>query len=150
VLLQIRRALGASALAAALDFGLLLLLVELVGWHPVPAAAVGHLSGGFLQYVLCATWVFSAVPSNNTTGFLAFTPLSLAGLAITWAAIGLMYDLSCLSYPFAKVVALGLAFSWNFISRKRMRFKPAGKTAHQLQPTEFGAKGLPGLFAGRV
>jgi putative flippase GtrA len=123
VLLQIPRALVASGLAAALDFGLLLFLVELLGWHPIPAATVGYFTGGLLQYALCALWVFPASPSNNTTGFLAFTLLSLVGLAITWTVMALMYDLGHLPYLLAKVVALGLAFGWNFLSRKFLLFR---------------------------
>ena len=72
VLLQMPRALVVSALAAALDFGLLVLLVELAGWRPDLAAVLGYLVGGVLQYVLCALWVFAAAPSNNAVGFVAF------------------------------------------------------------------------------
>jgi putative flippase GtrA len=127
VLLQLPRALVVSVLAAGLDFGLLVLLVETADCPPALAAVFSYLAGGVLQYVLCARWVFPAAPSNATVGFAAFTVLSLGGLAITWAAMALLYDRWGVAYPVAKVVALGLAFHWNFFSRKLLLFRP-GRT----------------------
>jgi putative flippase GtrA len=129
VLLQLPRALVVSVLAAALDCGILVLLVELGGCHPALAAVAGYLAGGVVQYVLCAVWVFPASPSNNAVGFVAFTVLSLGGLAITWAVMALMYDLGHLPYPLAKLFALGLAFNWNFFSRKCLLFTRPGRPA---------------------
>jgi putative flippase GtrA len=124
-LIQVPRALVASGLAAALDFGLLILFVEMGGWHPLAAATVSYLVGAVLQYLLCALWVFPANPRNATGGFAAFLLLSLVGLAITWVTIGCLHDLVRLSYPLAKVFALGLAFTWNFLSRKYLIFRLA-------------------------
>ena len=46
---QIPRALVASVFAAALDFAVLVLLVEQARWHPLPAAVLSYLIGGVLQ-----------------------------------------------------------------------------------------------------
>ena len=73
VVLQVPRALAASALAAVLDFGLLVALVEWAGWHPLLAATVSYLLGGLCQYVLCSIWVFPAAPRSASAGFVAFT-----------------------------------------------------------------------------
>ena len=127
--LQVPRALVVSVLAAALDFCVLVLLVERFHWHAVPAAVVGYLLGGVVQYVLCAYWVFPAAPTNNTLGFVAFTILSLVGLAITWVTMAGLHDLGGLNYALAKFVALGLAFCWNFLSRKYLLFKPTPRQA---------------------
>lgn len=78
-----------------------------------------------LQYVLCSLWVFPNSPRGNAVGFLAFTVLSLGGLAITWLVMSAGV-LCHVPYAFAKVVALGLAFGWNFLSRKFLLFRPAG------------------------
>jgi putative flippase GtrA len=118
--LQVPRALAASVLAALLDCALLFFLVEVIGWNRIPAAVVGYLAGGVVQYILCSYWVFPGAPQNAATGFLAFTVLSLFGLAITWAT---MAALSGVHLSLAKVVALGLAFGWNFLSRKYLLFR---------------------------
>ena len=120
---QVPRALVASGLAAVVDFSLLFFLVEITGWHPLPAAVAGYLTGGILQYILCSYWVFPNAPKNAATGFVAFTILSLVGLAITWATMVTLHDWAHFHYSFAKVFALGLAFSWNFLSRKFLLFK---------------------------
>jgi putative flippase GtrA len=124
-ILQVPRALVASGLAAALDTGLLVLLVEAAGWQPLAAATVSYLLGGVLQYVLCAVWVFPAAPQSAALGFTTFTVLSLVGLGITWVTIALLHDAAHLNYAVAKVPALGLAFTWNFLSRKYLVFRLA-------------------------
>ena len=125
LVVQVPRALIASGLAAVLDFCILVVLVERAGWNAQSAAVAGYLIGGVLQYVLCALWVFPAAPQTVTTGFAAFTFLSLVGLGITWATMAGLHDGLHLNYALTKVVALGLAFAWNFLSRKYWLFKPA-------------------------
>jgi putative flippase GtrA len=124
-LLQVPRALAASVLAAALDMGLLVALVSGAGWHPLPAATLSYLAGVALQYLLCAAWVFPVAPQSAPTGVVAFTLLSLVGLAITGVTVVLVHDLAHVNYAVAKVVALGLAFAWNFLSRKYWIFRLA-------------------------
>jgi len=120
---QVPRALAASALAALIDMGILIALVEWLRWHPAPAAVVSYLAGGVLQYVLCSIWVFPNAPKNAASGFAAFTVLSLVGLAITWMAMIVLAEWAQLHYGFAKIVALGFAFVWNFASRKYLLFR---------------------------
>ena len=129
IFVQIPRALVVSALAAALDVGVLVLLVELAGWHPTFAAVISYLLGGVLQYVLSSIWVFPNSPKNVVVGFTAFGILSLVGLLITWGTMWLLYDNLHVYYLFAKVVALGLSFCWNFLSRRYWLFRPPKENA---------------------
>ncbi len=121
--LQVPRALVVSALAAAADVILLVLLVERLGWRPATAATASYLLGGGLQYWLSSVWVFPAAPSRPVLGFAAFTLLSLGGLGITWLVVRLMHDGAGVHYAVAKCVALGLAFCWNFSSRRYLLFR---------------------------
>jgi putative flippase GtrA len=122
-LLQVPRALIASALAALLDFAVLVFLVEALGMGAVAAAIIGYLAGGVVQYFLCSVWVFPASPQNLAFGFTAFVILSLGGLGITWGVMTALHDDAGVNYALAKVAALGLAFCWNFLSRKFWLFK---------------------------
>lgn len=131
IFLQVPRALIASALAAAVDMGLLILFVECFGWHPAAAAILAYLPGTALQYVLCLVWVFPTSPENNA-GFVVFTLFALVGLGITWCVLTTLGDVAGIPYPIAKIFALGLAFSWNFLSRKWLLFR-AARTAFELE-----------------
>lgn len=136
--LQVPRALVASVVAAALDFCILIALVELFGWSPVPAAIVGYLAGGVVQYVLCSLWVFHASHENKLVGFAVFTVMSLVGLAITWAVMYCQPHVG-VPYPAAKVLALGLAFVWNFGSRKAILFRSKSKARVKLAAAQSDA-----------
>jgi putative flippase GtrA len=121
MVVQVPRALVASILSALLDCLYMVFLVEVCRWHPVPAAILSYLVGGLLQYVLCSVWVFPNAPGNKFTGFLTFTLLSLGGLVITWIVMAAGSAL-LLPYGLSKVLALGMAFVWNFASRKFLLF----------------------------
>lgn len=131
ILLQMPRALVASGLAAGLDVGIMVTGVEAFGLTPPLAAIVGYLAGVVLQYVLCQTWVFRASPESNG-GFAVFALFSLVGLGITWGVLATLSGLGGFPYPVAKVVALGLAFSWNFLSRKWLLFRST-RSAYEIQ-----------------
>jgi putative flippase GtrA len=117
---QVPRALVASVLAAIIDCSVLFFLADIAGWERIPAAVIGYLAGSVVQFILCAHWVFAGAPHNAAGGFVAFLVLSLFGLAITWLTIAL---LGGVHLALAKTVALGLAFNWNFLSRKYLLFR---------------------------
>jgi putative flippase GtrA len=123
VFLQVPRALAASVLALAVDFAILELCVRWLGLPAVLSAVIGYLTGGVLQYVLCSVWVFSTSLKSDAVGFVAFTILSLVGLGITWIVMLVGHDYAGAPVEVAKGVAVGLAFTWNFLSRKYLLFR---------------------------
>jgi len=128
IFLQVPRALAVSVLALGVDFALYAAFIY-IGMPALLAALIGYLAGGVLQYVLCSWWVFSTSLKNDALGFVAFSILSLVGLAITEIVILIVHDwLGMHPYP-AKIAAVGLAFAWNFMSRKYLLFRAAPKAA---------------------
>ena len=123
VALQVPRALAVSVLALVVDFSILEFCVRVLAMSAIPAAILGYLVGGVVQYVLCSLWVFSTSLKNDAIGFVAFTILSLVGLAITWLAMLIAHDWWSFPVEFAKGGAVGLAFTWNFLSRKYLLFR---------------------------
>jgi putative flippase GtrA len=119
---QVPRALVVSVLAAIVDCALLFFLVDAAGWNRIAAAVVAYLVGGLVQYALCSYWVFPAAPAHAAGGLVAFLALSLFGLVITWLTMAV---LASAHLSVAKFIALGLAFSWNFLSRKYLLFRAA-------------------------
>ena len=128
VFLQVPRALAASLLALVVDFAILEFCVRVVGMPAVPGAILGYLAGGVLQYVLCSMWVFSTSNKGDAAGFIAFTLLSLVGLGITWIVMAVVHDWAGTPIEPAKIVAVVLAFSWNFLSRKYLLFRAADQS----------------------
>jgi putative flippase GtrA len=120
--LQVPRALIASVLALLVDFCVLELCLRVAGMSPIAAAVVGYLAGGVLQYVLCSVWVFSTSLKSDALGFVAFTILSLVGLGITWVVMLIAHEWLGTPVELAKCAAVGLAFTWNFLSRKYLLF----------------------------
>jgi putative flippase GtrA len=120
MVLQVPRALIASVLAAVVDCAILFFLADVASVDRVPAAIIGYLAGSVVQFVLCTHWVFAGVPQGAGSGFGVFLVLSLFGLIITWATIALLGELNL---ALAKIVALGLAFNWNFLSRRYLLFR---------------------------
>ena len=123
VFLQVPRALFASILALFVDFLILELCVRVFGIPAIPSAIFGYLAGGIVQYVLCSLWVFSTSLKSDAVGFVAFTVLSLVGLAITWLVMLVGHEWAQLPVEVAKAGAVGLAFTWNFMSRKYLLFR---------------------------
>jgi putative flippase GtrA len=70
-------------------------------------------------------WVFSTSLKSDALGFVAFTILSLVGLGITWVVMAIAHDWAGLPVEIAKGGAVGLAFAWNFLSRKYLLFRAA-------------------------
>lgn len=124
---QVPRALVVSVIAAGMDVVLLVLLVEILHMPKILAATISYLLGGIVQYVLCSWWVFSVAMENVATGFITFSILSLVGLGITDLVMWGMYGRLHYHYLLAKVAALGLAFCWNFTSRKYLIFRQQAK-----------------------
>jgi putative flippase GtrA len=122
LVVQVPRALVVSLLAAALDCAVLFFLVDIAGWDRIASAVIAYLAGSVVQYVLCSWWVFPEATQNAKAGFLAFTVLSLFGLAITWMTMAVLVKVHL---SLAKTVALGLAVGWNFLSRKYLLFRAA-------------------------
>lgn len=123
IILQVPRAVLSSVPAGAVDFGTLVLLVKYAGWNAVAASVVSYIVGGVVQYTLCALWVFPYAPKNAVIGFTAFSILSLVGLGITGATMSVLHGFMGIHYAAAKMVALVLAFCWNFLSRRYLIFK---------------------------
>jgi putative flippase GtrA len=121
--LQVPRALVASILALGIDFSIFVFCIYVVGMPALAAAVIGYLAGGVVQYVLCSLWVFSTSLKNDALGFVAFSILSLVGLGITEVVLLLAHQWSGVHPIPARCAAVGLAFTWNFMSRKFLLFR---------------------------
>ena len=112
-----------GALAFAIDYGVLMLLSQVFGMNPVPAAAISFCISVIFNYLASMRYVFAhredMSPAKELTLFVA---LSIVGLGINEAIIWMgtrLFGTSALVVTAVKVVATAVVMVWNFASRKK-------------------------------
>lgn len=115
---------GASELATAFQYSLLLALVELGGAAAVPASAAAYLGGSGLNYWLRRRVVFRSRARHRRTvpRYLAVTGV---GLGLTGLVMRLGVDHLGLPYPLAQVAATAVVLGWNFTAHRLWTFAGA-------------------------
>jgi putative flippase GtrA len=117
--------IGASALALAVDFLLLSLLVSVLQLPYLIAAAMSFLAGTVVVYWLSIRHVFDYRRlADWRHEFAVFAGLGMAGLAVNLTAMYLLVDGLGLHYLVAKIGAAGFTFVANFLLRRWMLFSP--------------------------
>jgi putative flippase GtrA len=114
----------ASAVALAVDMGLLLALTQRGGWDYRPASVVSFIIGATVAYVLAVNFVFSSHRMQNRTAeFGYFVVLGLAGLVVNSLVILFAVGTLGLSIVIAKAMAAGCTFATNFALRRQLLFR---------------------------
>ena len=114
----------ASAAALVIDFGLLLMLTELFGWHYLVSAAIGFTAGCVFLYALSISVIFKHRNIGNARAeFVAFAGIGMAGLILTQLLMYTLVSLAGLIYPLAKLITVCVTFIFNFGMRKTMLFR---------------------------
>lgn len=122
-----------GATAFFVDYGVLMLLSQVMGIDPVIAAAISFSVSVVFNYLASMRFVFShrddLVPTHE---FAIFVILSLVGLAlnelIMWAGTSIAGS-GALAVTVTKVVATAVVMVWNFWSRKRWPDAGTGSSA---------------------
>lgn len=113
-----------SVVALAVDFGGMVLLVELLSVHYLVGATMSFTAGLIVNYVLSRLWVFDESRYNSKTSeFVAFSLIGIAGLLINNGIIWLSVEQIGIHYAISKMIATGVVFFWNFGLRKIIVFK---------------------------
>lgn len=113
----------ASALALAVDWGLLLVLSRL-GANYLAASAVGFVCGMAVAYGLSVSMVFRHRPvSDRRREFAGFLGVGLAGLVLTQGLMALWVEGLRLEPGLAKAPTAGLVFAFNFTVRRALLFR---------------------------
>lgn len=121
-------ALPVSAVALAVDVALLHALVAVFGWHYLLAGSVGFTAGVAVNYLLSIRYVFRYRRVESAAReFVIFAIVGVAGLALNAAVLALFVDGFGQHYLFAKAVAAGASFLFNFGVRRQLLFRPTQK-----------------------
>lgn len=112
-----------GTIAFGIDYGLLMVLTQLVGMPPVPAAAISFVVSLVFNYLASMRFVFSHRDDlSRSREFLIFLVLSAVGLGINelivWVGTSVL-GTSALWVSVTKFVATAVVMVWNFLSRRR-------------------------------
>jgi putative flippase GtrA len=128
ILVDLIRYGAASAVALAIDAGILLLLNQALGVNYLVASAIGFLSGLVVVYALSVRYVYDDAralhPSQEIAGFLV---TGVIGLVLTQALMALFVGSLALPVPLAKIPTVAVVFLFNFLSRRMLLFSIGNK-----------------------
>lgn len=114
-----------GGIAFLVDFTTLFVLYRLCGLHYLLAAAIGFLCGLTTIYFSCVCYVFDQrAVKNPIVEFTLFAILGAIGLGITLGTMALLTGMLAVPVLVSKIVAAGITFVWNFLSRKLLLFTP--------------------------
>ena len=113
-----------SVVALAVDFGGMVLLVELLSMHYLIAATISFTAGLVVNYLLSRAWVFTDRKyESRVKEFIVFTGIGIVGLLLNNSIMWLAVEKIGIYYIFSKIIATILVFFWNFGLRKMLVFK---------------------------
>ena len=118
------RYLLVSAVALAVDFGVLIGLTELLGVHYLFAGAAGFLIGAGAVYAGSVFWVFAHRKlSRPDLEMTIFVLIGVGGLGVNELALWGLTEFAGLYVGVSKIGAAGCSFAFNFIVRKHFLFR---------------------------
>jgi putative flippase GtrA len=109
-----RHQMGA-AIATAVDFASMILLVERAGFSPVLGTAVGASLGGATNFLLGRSWIFRQQTGHWAGQVLRYASVSAASAGLNALGEHVVLDLARLQYVVARVlVSMAVGLLWNF------------------------------------
>jgi putative flippase GtrA len=120
---------AASAVALAVDIGILWGLVRFASLGYLPAALISFLAGATVAYALSVRIAFKQHRlRDRRLEFASFVAIGSVGLAINSGIISLAVKLFGLHYLLAKCLAAGVTFVCNFLARRQLLFRRPNPT----------------------
>lgn len=116
--------LGVGGTATAIQYGILVLLVEANLAVPVVASAIGYIISSAANYALNYYFTFSSTARHHVA-IAKFIAVASAGLAINSALLYLMTEIASFYYLLAQLVATGAVMLWNFFIHRHWTYASA-------------------------
>lgn len=116
-----------GGIAALVDFGSFVFLIEVfrLGWFW--AALIGFVLATAVNYLLSVRHVFeSGIRFSRRHEVALVFLVSALGLLLNQTMLYLLIDQQGLNVFLAKVLAMGVVFVWNFTARSRFVFSDRG------------------------
>lgn len=111
-----------GAMSAALDFGLLFVLTDFVGFHYLASATISFVCAAFLNYMFNKKWTFQSSGKKRKQLPVFFT-IAILGLIINNNIIYIAVEHLGVHYLIGKLIAAAIVTSWNFFGNKYLTFR---------------------------
>lgn len=111
-----------GALATAVQYAALLVLVRGVGFDPVLASSIGFCLSLGLNYALNYRFTFRSNQRHHAT-VSRFASLAAIGFLLNTVIVTLLADLAGIHYVVAQLVATAAVFAWNFLGNEYWTFR---------------------------
>lgn len=120
----------AGGMAAVADLIIVWSLVEYAHLHPFLAGAVSIFFGISINFSISRYWSFKS-KGPLVKEFLTFLTVAAIGTAINYGTFVACIGLIHLWYMAAKVIAIVIAWAWNYTLNRRVTFKHFTFTTHR-------------------
>ena len=105
----------------ALQYVLLIALVQGLGWRAAPASMLGYLASSIVSYVLNRSFTFESA-ADHRRSLPRFFAISLIGLGLNGAITYVGAEVLGVHYLIAQAAATGVTLLWNFLANLRLTF----------------------------
>jgi putative flippase GtrA len=114
----------ASLLATCVDFLVSIFLFRIAGAPSVIAGATGTVMGGICHFLISRNWVFRAHERKWSGQATRYLMVWIGNFLLNVSVLFLLTRYIGMNFLLAKVVvAVGIAFFYNYILKKRFVFK---------------------------
>jgi putative flippase GtrA len=127
---QVMTFLMVGSVATALQYAILVLLVESAGWKAATASAAGFAISAVVNYTLNRKLTFASDTAHAVSA-PRFATVAGTGLGINWGAMKLLTEVLGIHYLLAQVLATSGTLVWNFVGNKCWAFRDDTPTRRQ-------------------
>lgn len=115
------RFLLVGGVCTALQYALLILLVEAFRMPPTPASTIGYVASSLLNYLLNYSFTFKS-RAEHRRSLPRFMVIALCGVALNAAVTFAGTSVFGLHYLLAQIIATCVTLVWNFVANLRWTF----------------------------
>lgn len=112
------------------DYGVMLICVEFLGMHYIPAIGVGGLAGAVINYSISRKWAFKADQEKISSQFSKYAVVSFGSVILKSMGTFAFTEGLLIDYRISKLLTDGIvAFGFNYTLQRYWVFKKVATDA---------------------